>query len=149
MVTYIPTEYLGSFKEQVVPMLDKAAARSNGRFRGSDFWEMVADGTNQLWLTVDDEENIIGATTTSIYANRNLSVMEIIAHGGTSLDNTHLSEVMNSLEEFAVENDCDVIRIVGRHGWKKVLDKYGYKEEHIVLEKELSDERRRNDERED
>ncbi len=41
MVTYIPTEYLGSFKEQVVPMLDKAAARSNGRFRGSDFWEMV------------------------------------------------------------------------------------------------------------
>ena len=149
MVTYIPTEYLGSFKEQVVPMLDKAAARSKGRFRGSDFWEMVADGTNQLWLTVDDEENIIGATTTSIYANRNLSVMEIIAHGGTSLDNTHLSEVMNSLEEFAVENDCDVIRIVGRHGWKKVLDKYGYKEEHIVLEKELSDERRRNDERED
>ncbi len=149
MVTYIPIEYLGSFKEQVVPMLDKAAARSNGRFRGSDFWNMVEDGTNQLWLTVDNEENIIGATTTSIYANRNLSVMEIIAHGGTSLDNTHLSEVMDSLEEFAMENSCDVIRIVGRRGWKKVLDKYGYRDQHVVLEKELSDGRRRQNNRED
>jgi hypothetical protein len=143
MVSYIPIEYLDSFSEQVIPLLEKAADRSNGRYSGNDFWEMIKDGSHQLWLTVDDDKEIIGATSTTIYANKNLSVMEIIAHGGTSLDNEYLAEVMRNLEEFAEDNNCDVIRIIGRRGWIKVLDSYGYHSPHVVLEKELTDGRRR------
>tara|TARA_R110000751_G_scaffold233550_1_gene334477 strand:- start:63 stop:512 length:450 start_codon:yes stop_codon:yes gene_type:complete len=149
MVSYIPIEYLDSFFEQVLPMLEKAAIRSNGRFKGEDFWAMVKDGRSQLWLTTDSDENIIGATTTSIYANRNISVMEIMAHGGTSMSKEYLPEVMKELEDFAMDNRCDVIRIIGRRGWKRVLDAYGYRDQHIVLEKELTNERRRNNSRED
>lgn len=137
MVSYIPVEYLDGFFEQVLPILNKVADRSFGRFRGIDFWDMVKDGSNQLWLTVDDEYNIIGVTTTSICANRNISVMEIVAHGGSSLGEDHLSEVMDSLNNFASDNNCDVIRVIGRRGWKRVLAQHGFESKHIVLEKEV------------
>ena len=75
--------------------------------------------------------------------------MEIMAHGGTSMSKEYLPEVMKELEDFAMDNRCDVIRIIGRRGWKRVLDAYGYRDQHIVLEKELTNERRRNDKRED
>ena len=144
MVTYVPTDYLDVFYDKVSPFLDRAAGRSNGRYRGDDFWEMVKDGSHQLWVTLDDEENIVGVTSTTIYENRNLTVMEIIAHGGNgSLDRKYLSEVMRNMQEFAEDNNCDVIRIVGRRGWVKALKPYGYHSQHVVLEKEVTDARRR------
>ena len=137
MFTYVPDIHLELVKDKVLPLLDRAGDRSGGRFAGMDFMNMVEDGSHQLWITIDDDEEIIGATTTNIHANRNLRVMEIIAQGGSGMDDMYLSEALSALEAFAIDNECDVVRIVGRNGWEKVLSGYGYQKVHIVLEKEM------------
>ena len=39
------------------------------------------------------------------------------------------------IEDFAWQNKCDLLELVARPGWKKVLKPFGYKESHILLEK--------------
>ena len=43
--------------------------------------------------------------------------------------------LIKHVEEFAWKNNCDLLELVARPGWKKVLKQYGYKESHVLLEK--------------
>ena len=45
---------------------------------------------------------------------------------------THL---IKQIEEFAWHNNCDLLELVARPGWKRVLKPFGYKESHVLLEK--------------
>ena len=40
-----------------------------------------------------------------------------------------------TIEEFAWHNNCDLLELVARPGWKRVLKPFGYKEGHVLLEK--------------
>tara|TARA_R100001230_G_C5501600_1_gene45413 strand:- start:347 stop:523 length:177 start_codon:yes stop_codon:yes gene_type:complete len=43
--------------------------------------------------------------------------------------------LIKHVEEFAWHNNCDLLELVARPGWKKILKQYGYKESHVLLEK--------------
>ena len=49
--------------------------------------------------------------------------------------NPVVEKVLKHIEEFAWQNKCDLLELVARPGWKKVLKPFGYKESHILLEK--------------
>ena len=44
---------------------------------------------------------------------------------------------MDVIEDFALENNCDVLKIEGRKGWLRPLRKLGFEQTAILLEKEI------------
>ena len=46
-------------------------------------------------------------------------------------------EVMKTLEKHALQNGCDKGYSLARKGWTKIFKQHGYKETHVLLEKEL------------
>ena len=49
---------------------------------------------------------------------------------------THLIKV---IEDFAKEQDCDMLELIARPGWQKILQNYKYKRTHVVLEKQIKE----------
>jgi hypothetical protein len=43
--------------------------------------------------------------------------------------------LVKKIEDFAWANDCDLMELVARPGWEKVLRKFGYSKSHVLLEK--------------
>ena len=43
--------------------------------------------------------------------------------------------LIKQIEDFAWQNNCDLLELVARPGWKRVLKPFGYKESHVLLEK--------------
>ena len=49
----------------------------------------------------------------------------------------HLVKV---IEDFAKENKCQMLELIARPGWQKVMNNFGYKRTHVVLEKQIKQE---------
>ena len=46
----------------------------------------------------------------------------------------HLVKVV---EDFAKENKCQMVELIARPGWQKVMNNFGFKRTHVVLEKQI------------
>jgi len=95
-------------------------------------------GIIQVWGVGKKDISLVYFTTICVYpAKRYLRV--IWACG--ALDKS-LPIIDASLEQFAKEQNCDAIQIIdGRGGWSRVMKKFGYWQEAIVLERSVSNER--------
>jgi hypothetical protein len=92
-----------------------------------DVADDVLCGSALLWL-VWDGKDIQGAVVTELTTDR---VCTIVAYGGRMAD-LHL---LRELESYARAEGCNRIRIMGRKGWVRVLNKY--RQPYVILEKEL------------
>ena len=43
--------------------------------------------------------------------------------------------LIKHIEDFAWRQNCDLLELVARPGWKKILKPFGYTESHVLLEK--------------
>ncbi len=41
------------------------------------------------------------------------------------------------IEDFAEQNNCDLLELIARPGWQRILKDYNYKRTHVVLEKPI------------
>ena len=48
--------------------------------------------------------------------------------------------LVKDIEEFAKQEDCKMLELIARPGWQKVLNNFGYKRTHVVLEKQIKQE---------
>ena len=46
-------------------------------------------------------------------------------------------KAQDTLEQFALKNNCSKAILIARKGWSKSFKKTGYKETHTLLEKQL------------
>ena len=47
------------------------------------------------------------------------------------------------IEKFAKEEDCQMMELIARPGWQKILNNYGYQRTHVVLEKKIKKEEKK------
>lgn len=106
-------------------MIAAALMRGNGGTKIEEVENDLASGLMLLWLGVDGIE-IVSAGITQLTDD----VCTIVAYGGRRED--HLLE---TIEQYARDEDCKTVRIIGREGWKRVLKEY--RQPYIVLEKAL------------
>lgn len=85
----------------------------------------LACGLMLLWLGVDGPE-IVSAGITQLSGG----VCTLVAYGGRRED--HL---METIENYARDEGCKKVRVIGREGWKRVLKQY--RQPYIVLEKAI------------
>jgi hypothetical protein len=50
--------------------------------------------------------------------------------------------LVKDIEQFAKDEDCLMMELIARPGWKRILNNFDYKMTHVVLEKKLNKEKK-------
>ena len=130
----IPTDKVKQVWSIVVKDIADALARSNAYARAEHIKKDILDNKMQLWILWDSEtKEYYGVCVTEIIQRPLQRCLNIKIMKGRHRDKWQ--HLIKHVEEFAWENNCDLLELVARPGWKKVLKQYGYKESHVLLEK--------------
>ena len=130
----IPTNKVEQVWSFAVKDVADALARSNGYARAEHIKKDILDNKMQLWMLWDSEtKEYYGVCVTEIIQRPLQRCLNIKIMTGRHRDKWE--HLIKHVEEFAWHNNCDLLELVARPGWKKVLKQYGYKESHVLLEK--------------
>ena len=91
----------------------------------------VLNGKSLLWLACEDDR-ILGAAVSHIWKSPRCKICSIAA-GGTQLN--EWKRCLSDIEAYAKSEQCELVRLSGRKGWKRVFTDYS--EPWIVLEKRI------------
>jgi hypothetical protein len=96
----------------------------------------------QIWVvwSVGKEPKMVGAAVTSRteHGGGNM-VLRVILLAGRNF-NQWKPQIISKFETFARNTECRAIEAVGRKGWGKHLDEYGFRPKYVTFVKELPDE---------
>ena len=130
----IPTDKVKQVWSIVVKDIADALARSNAYARAEHIKKDILDNKMQLWILWESEtKEYYGVCVTEIIQRPLQRCLNIKIMTGRHRDKWQ--HLIKHVEEFAWKNNCDLLELVARPGWKKVLKQYGYKESHVLLEK--------------
>lgn len=126
---------IDTFWQEVEPFINKALEYNHGEFTTEDIYGWLKNQKMQLWVV--HENGIQAAAVTEVVIYPRKKIVRILALAGNGFD--EWSDDLQALFEFwGKKLDADGIEIIGRRGWIKKLEKYGYSEAHTVLKKELA-----------
>ena len=133
----IPKDNIDVVWKHCENMIADALARSNGYANASHFKQWIKDNKMQIWFLWDSEQDVqdrmYGVVVTEIIQRPlqrclNIKIM-------TGKHRQKWQHLIKNIEKFAWQNQCDLLELVARPGWKRVLKPFGYKESHVLLEK--------------
>ena len=140
----IPTKEL----DKVWGLIEKDIRKSllySGQLSDSAFVLQTAkEGKFQVWILWDKKQK----TTLDKYFG--LVITEIIQkplgkichiYMMTGRQRNKWQHLIKDIEEFAKNENCLMLELIARPGWQKVLNNFGYKRTHIVLEKQIKEEK--------
>lgn len=119
----------------VAPQLRRAITRT-GLSAFADIENEILRGNALLWLAVSSEggaATIEAAASTSLQQTDTGKVCVITACAGANM--VRWLPLINHIEAYAKNERCSCVRIFGRKGWLRVLDRY--RDTNVILEKEL------------
>lgn len=124
-VSAVPAEFVKQVWPDVEEYLKGAADYTYGRYDVEDILDSITDYDHTLWIAFNIE-GIKGAVVThfSDYPRKRMLCMEFC--GGIEVD-TWQKPMLELLQRWAKENNCDGIESTGRMGWSKVFKSDGYK----------------------
>lgn len=128
-------EHIDTCWERVLPIIAPAVATSHGRYSPHDLYVELCNGQQQLWVCFDDD-GIHGAATTRLVNYPQRRVLSGHFCGGTRMHEWK-APLLGLLERFARDHDCDGMEMLGRRGWERVLDSFGWKPSHVTFEKDF------------
>lgn len=114
--------------EQCRPWIDDALEYSGGTHTFEDVYDRILDGKLQLWPAER------GCAVTEIVVYPKKKVLHVFLAGG---EMDQIIDMIDSAVAWSKTQGCTSMTISGRHGWKRVLEKHGYKTVMTVLEKEF------------
>ena len=132
----IPTKSIDQSWGIVKSDIADALARSNGYALADHIKEWIKEEKMQLWILWDPEaekEKYYGVVVTEIIQRPLQRCLNIKIMTGNHRD--QWQHLIKHIEDFAWINNCDLLELVARPGWKKILKPFGYKETHVLLEK--------------
>lgn len=122
---------VGKLWPHVAPWIKRAMERGDlGTFAAVEADVMA--GHALLWL-VWQAPDIKAAAVTQISRSERSKVCMIVACGGEGI--TLWLPLIGKIEAYARDEGCDLVRILGRKGWTRVLK--DYRAPSVVLEKRL------------
>lgn len=136
-ISLIPYGNIGLVIPAILPYLVESAERSKGRSGVDDILRFLFTGEMQLWLVYDEEtKETYGQFITEIkqYPQRKMLVIQYAA----MLPN-HMHQIEDMMqgyaEHYAKANGCHGIEFVGRRGWKRHAEKYGYQSQSVTYQR--------------
>ena len=124
---------------QAEKLLADAIEQSRGKIVPENLYSFILSPYGQLWMANTKEPpEFIMAMVTQICAYHSVNVLRVIVAGGKCAKAA--LPIMKMVEEFALQEGCGGIEVSGRVGWKKLLAPYEFKQEAIILYKDLREE---------
>lgn len=119
----------------VRPLLEKAVEHSCGECGIQDIYQKIEDGKMGL-IIISDDNNIIAAAVVEFMNYPQITSLRVAFLGGKKMADW-LGDLIEFLDKWASENNMARIELMGRDGWVKVLERYGYKKQYTFMTKEL------------
>lgn len=136
----IPAEQI----DQVWSLIEKDikdALAFSGNLTSSDF---VLENTKlnkfQVWVLWDKDkkttrEKYFGVVVTELIKRELGKVCHIYIMTGRQRNKWQF--LVKDIEQFAIDEDCLMMELIARPGWKRILNNFDYNMTHVVLEKKL------------
>lgn len=113
------------------PYLEAALRKGSDTFSIADVADSIATGKMQFWPGRES------AMVTQLFVGSHGKECNIYLAGGTL---TELEQMLPAVEQFAIDNGCRVMSVVGRAGWGRsfLVQRAGYVPTAVVFGKELT-----------
>ena len=133
-VSLVDHNYVSAIWNQVEPILGKSLLTAHGRYTMKSILREIVNFEQHLWIVFDDDKKIIAALTTRFvdYPDKRLLAGQFL--GGEKIMQWRDS-MLETLERWAKDNNCDGVEMTGRKGFTKVLAPHGWTPEYTVFEK--------------
>ena len=124
-VSLIPTEHVADVWPRLTTHIDKVAEYTYGRYEPEDVLESITQYDHNLWLAFDGED-IKGITVTSFKQYPRIKCLDMVFCAGDE-GMEWKAPMLEMLQHWAYDNECDRIESSGRLGWSKIFKGDGYK----------------------
>jgi hypothetical protein len=135
-VSFVPPDQINYIWGTVGALLAPAVVLTNGRYLVEDVRVGILNGTMQLWITFDNNNDIIMCVVTKVSEYPSRKILCIMFAGGKNPQSC-VGEVIGILERWGRDNKCSGIEYGGRKGWIRLLEPYGFKRNLDTYEKDL------------
>ena len=103
------------------------------------------EGKFQIWILWDKDqktsvEKYFGVVITEIVEKPLGKVCHIYMMTGRQRHKWQY--LIKDIEKFAQEEKCSIMELIASPGWQKILNQFGYKRTHVVLEKQIKQEKK-------
>lgn len=136
-ISPVPIAGLPVVLDQVVPLIKRATDRSGGRWTASDAIDEILDEKQVLWIAYEGSPpdlRIWGVVTTRVAEYPRLKFLDIVICAGEDMKRW-ISPMLSELDKWRAEQGCAGMECVGRPGWERRLEPFGWKPRYIIMEK--------------
>jgi hypothetical protein len=124
----------------LLPYLAESEKWSKGRASVDDILRFVLNQQMQLWV-VHEENTIYGHVITEIKEYPRCKMLVVQYCAGESNHMQYVDdEIFDLLDRFAKDAGCTGIEFVGRPGWRKQAEKYGFEVRSVMYQKFFKEE---------
>lgn len=136
----VPPGMVSSVIPALLPYLAESEKWSKGRASVDDILRFVLNQQMQLWV-VHEENTIYGHVVTEIkeYPRCKMLVVQYCAGEPNHMQYVD-DEIFDLLDRFAKDAGCSGIEFVGRPGWRKQAEKYGFEVRSVMYQKFFKEE---------
>lgn len=133
-VSLVDPKYLYLILDETRATLGKSVDTAHGRYSMGHIVQEILNGDQHLWVVLDDDSKVISALTTKFvsYPGKLLLAGQFL--GGEKIMRWR-ALMLETLERWAIDNNCDGMEMTGRRGFEKVLRPHGWTPEYTVFEK--------------
>lgn len=118
-VTLVPREHTEAMWPLVDHFMDKAAEYTYGRYTAEDIKESILNYDHHLWVAFNDA-GIKGVVVTSFVQYPQMRCLAMQFTAGDDLKDWK-APMLDLLQKWAFDNNCDKIESSGRPGWPRVF----------------------------
>lgn len=143
----IPAEQLDKVWSLIEKDIKDALAYSGNLTSSSFVLEKSKENKFQVWVLWDKDkkttrEKYFGVVVTEIIKRELGKVCHIYIMTGRQRHKWQF--LVKDIEQFAIDEDCLMMELIARPGWKRILNNFDYKMTHVVLEKKLNNKEKQN-----
>lgn len=136
----VPPGMVSSVIPALLPYLAESEKWTRGRAKVDDILRFILNGQMQLWIG-HEENTIYGHVVTEIkdYPQCKMLVVQYCAGEPNHMQYVD-DEIFDLLDRFAKDAGCAGVEFVGRPGWRKQADKYGFEVRSVMYQKFFKEE---------
>ena len=136
----VPPGMVSSVIPALLPYLAESEKWSKGRSSIDDILRFVLNQQMQLWV-IHEENTIYGHVITEIkeYPRCKMLVVQYCAAEPDHMQYVD-DEMFDLLDRFAKDAGCSGVEFVGRPGWRKQAEKYGFEVRSVMYQKFFKEE---------
>ena len=143
----IPAEQLDTVWSLIEKDIKDALAYSGNLTSSSFVLEKSKENKFQVWVLWDKDkkttrEKYFGVVVTEIIKRELGKVCHIYIMTGRQRHKWQF--LVKDIEQFAIDEDCLMMELIARPGWKRILNNFDYNMTHVVLEKKLNNKEKQN-----